>query len=181
MRDGLGTLFDDELFSAVSASEGRPARHPWQRALVSVLPCMENLRDRQAAQAVRARIDSTYAPGPELTDEGFQYSVLRECRTRLVQGSIEQALLDTLLKRWQERGWLNARGRQRTDSTSILGAVKALNPLELVGETLRHALEVLAAVAPSGSSRRSSRTGVSATPSASRTTVSPKARPNARR
>ena len=113
---------------------------------------MENLSDRQAAQAVRARIDWKYALGLELTDEGFHYSVLSEFRSRLVRGSLEQTLLDTLLKRCQERGWLKARGRQRTDSTHVLGAVKALNQLELVlelvGETLRHALNVLATVAP---------------------------------
>jgi transposase len=148
LRDELGTLFDDELFTAVYASEGQPALHPWQLALVSVMQFLENLSDRQAAQAVRARIDWKYALGLELTDEGFHYSVLSEFRTRLVQGSLEQALLDTLLQRCQERGWLKARGRQRTDSTYILGAVKALNQLELVGETLRHALNVLATVAP---------------------------------
>jgi transposase len=65
-----------------------------------------------------------------------------------VQGSREQGLLDSLLKRCQDQGWLKARGRQRTDSTDILGAVKALNQRELVGETLRHALNVVAAVAP---------------------------------
>jgi transposase len=67
---------------------------------------------------------------------------------RLVQGSMEQVLLDTLLQRCQDRGWLRTRGRQRTDSTYILGAVKALNQLELVGETLRHTLNILATVAP---------------------------------
>jgi transposase len=136
------------LFKAVYSSEGQPALHPWQLALVSIMQFMENLSDRQAAQAVRARIDWKYALGLERTDEGFHYSVLSEFRTRLVQGSMEQQLLDTLLQRCQERGWLRARGRQRTDSTYILGAVKALNHLELVGETLRHALNVLATVAP---------------------------------
>src|SRR5690242_19907702 len=103
----------------------------------------ENLSDRQAPEAVRARIDWKYALGLELTDEGFHYSVLSAFRTRLVQGSLEQVLLDTLLTCCQARGWLKARGRQRTDSTHVLGAVKALNQLELVGETLRHALNVL--------------------------------------
>src|SRR5260221_498227 len=145
LRDELGTHFDDELFTAVYATEGQPALHPWQLALVSVMQVMEHLSDRQAAQAVRARMDWKYALGLDLPDEG---SVLSEFRTRLVQGSIEQVLLDTLLKRCQERGWRRARGRQRTDSTYILGAVKALNQLELVGETLRHALNVLATVAP---------------------------------
>src|SRR5260370_30157536 len=148
LRDELGTLFDDELFTAVYAKAGQPALHPWQLTLVSVMQFMEHLSDRQAAQAVRARIDWKYALGLELTDEGFHYSVLSEFRTRLVQGSLEQVLLDTLLKRCRERGWLKARGRQRTDSTSILGAVKALNQLELVGDTRRHALNILATVAP---------------------------------
>jgi transposase len=148
LRDEVGTLFDDELFATVYAIEGQPALHPWQLALVSVMQFLENLSDRQAAQAVRARIDWKYALGLELPDEGFHYSVLSEFRARLVQGSLEQVLLDTLLKRCQERGWLKARGRQRTDSTYILGAVKARNQLELVGETLRHVLKVLATVAP---------------------------------
>jgi transposase len=133
MRDELGTLFDDAMFTAVYSREGQPALHPWQLVLVSVMQFMEHLSDRQAAQDVRARIDWKYALGLVLTDEGFHYSVLSEVRTRLVQGSLEQALLDTLLTRCQERGWLKARGRQGTDSTHILGAVKALNQLELVG------------------------------------------------
>ena len=148
MRDELGTLFDDELFTAVYASEGQPALHPWQLALVSVMQFAENLSDRQAADAVRARIDWKYALGLELSDEGFHYSALSEFRTRLVAGSLEQILLDRLLERCRERGWLKARGRQRTDSTHVLGAVRALNQLELVGETLRTTLNVLATVAP---------------------------------
>jgi transposase len=148
IRDEVGTLFDDELFTAVYASAGQPALHPWQLALVSVMQFAENLSDRQAADAVRARIDWKYALGLELSDEGFHYSVLSEFRTRLVEGSLEQILLDRLLERCRERGWLKARGRQRTDSTHVLGAVKALNQLELVGETLRATLNVLATVAP---------------------------------
>src|SRR5579859_2944126 len=138
MRDELGTLFDDALFSTVYSTEGQPAQHPWQLAMVSVMQFAENLSDRQAAEAVRARIDWKYALGLELTDEGFHYSVLSEFRTRLVEGGIERLLLDRLLERCQERGWLKAHGRQRTDSTHVLGTVKALNQLELVGETLRH-------------------------------------------
>src|SRR5262245_61846559 len=142
LRDELGSLFDDALFAAVYALEGQPALHPWRLVLVSVMQFMENLTDRQAAQAVRARSDWKYVLGRELTDEGFDFSALSEFRTRLVQGSIEQTLLATLLTRCQERGWLKARRRQRTDSTHMLGAVKALNQPELVGETLRHAPEL---------------------------------------
>jgi len=148
MREELGTLFDDEQFAAVYAREGRPALHPWQLGLVSVMQVAENLSDRQAAEAVRARIDWKYALGLDLTDEGFHYSALSEFRARLVEGSLEYVLLDRLLERCRERGWLKARGRQRTDSTHVLGAVRALNQLELVGESLRATLNVLATVAP---------------------------------
>ncbi len=128
LRDELGTLFADELFTPVYASEGQPALHPWQLALVSVMQFAENLSDRQAADAVRARIDWKYALGLELSDEGFHYSALSEFRTRLVAGSLEQILLDRLLERCRERGWLKTRGRQRTDSTHVLGAVSRAQP-----------------------------------------------------
>lgn len=54
----------------------------------------------------------------------------------------------TLLRRLQEEGLIKVRGRQRTDSTHVLAAVRGLNRLERVGETLRAALNELAAVAP---------------------------------
>ena len=108
----------------------------------------ENLPDRQAADAVRSRIDWKYALGLELTDPGFDYSVLSEFRSRLVQGEAEQRLLDTVLSLGREHDWLKARGKQRTDSTHVLSAIHALNRLENVGETLRHALNILAEDAP---------------------------------
>ena len=86
--------------------------------------------------------------GLELTDAGFEASVLSELRTRLVTAGAEQQLLDTLLDRFRERQWLKARGRQRTDSTHVLAAIRTLNRLESVGETRRQALNALAVVAP---------------------------------
>jgi transposase len=148
VRDEVGTLCDDALCSAVYPVEGQPALHPWQLALVSGMQVTEHLGDRQAAEAVGARIDWKYALGRELADEGLHCSVLSALRSRLVHGSLEQVLVDTWRTRCQERGWLKARGSQRTDSTSVLGAVQALNQLALVGETLRHARKVLATVAP---------------------------------
>lgn len=148
MRDELGSIYDDELFASVYAGVGQPAIAPWRLALVSVMQFAENLSDRQAAEAVRARIDWKYALSLPLNESGFHYSVLSEFRDRLLQGSLESKLLDTFLELCQQRGYLRTRGRQRTDSTHVLGAVKALNSLELVGETLRHALNVLATVVP---------------------------------
>ena len=103
---------------------------------------------RQAAEAVRGRIDWKYALGLELTDPGFDHTVFSEFRSRLVAGQAEQLLLDTLLDRVRELGLLKKRGRQRTDSTHVLAAVRVLNRLERVGETLRAALNALAVVAP---------------------------------
>jgi transposase len=117
-------------------------------ALVTVLQFLEHLSDREAAEAVRARIDWKYALGLELTDPGFHFSVLTEFRARLVAGAAEQLLLDRLLERFQQRGLVKARGKQRTDSTHVLAAVHSLHLLELVGETLRATLNDLATVAP---------------------------------
>jgi transposase len=148
MRDELGSISDDDLFARVSAEVGQPAIPPWRLALVSVVQCAENLSDRQAAEAVRARIDWKDALSLSLDDGGFYSSVLSECRDRLVQGNLESKLLGTFLDLCRQRGSLRARGRQRTDSTHVLGAVNVLDSLELVGETLRHALNVLATVIP---------------------------------
>jgi len=148
MRDELGAIYDDQLFAALFPACGQPAAPPWRLALTTVMQFAEGLSDRQAADAVRSRIDWKYALSLELTDPGFDHTVLSEFRTRLVAGQAELLLLDTFLAQLRERGLLKGRGRQRTDSTHILAAIRVLNRLELVGETLRHALNGLAVVAP---------------------------------
>jgi transposase len=148
LRDELGTIFTDAPFAPLFASRGQPAACPWRLALVTLLQFAENLSDRRAAEAVRSRIDWKYLLGLELTDPGFDASVLSEFRGRLVAGSAEQLLLDTLLTLCRERKLLRPRGRQRTDSTHVLGAVRGLNRLECAIETLRAALNALASAAP---------------------------------
>src|SRR5262252_7403595 len=147
-RDTLGPLYTDAQFAALFSPTGQPAEAPARLALVLILQFAENLSDRQAADAVRGRIDWKYALGLELTDPGFDASVLSEFRARLATGVAERLLLDTLLARCRERGWLKARGRQRTDSTHVLAAIRALNRIEVVTETMRHALDGLAVAAP---------------------------------
>ena len=148
MRDALGTIFTDADFAALYATRGRPVETPWRLALVTVMQFAEGLSDRQAAEAVRARIDWKYALGLELTDPGFDVSVLSEFRARLLAGAAEQLLLDRLLVACAERGLLKGRGRQRTDATHVLGALRVLSRLECVAETLRVALEALVVAAP---------------------------------
>ncbi len=148
LRDALGELYQDEHFTALYPVEGQPAYAPWRLALVTVLQYAENLTDRQAANAVRERIDWKYSLGLELTDPGFDFSLLSEFRTRLVDEDAETLLLDRLLEVCKQRGWLKAGGKQRTDSTHVLARVRSLSNLECVGETLRAALDDLAALAP---------------------------------
>src|SRR4249919_2856632 len=147
-RDALGIIFQDEDFAALFPAWGQPSLPPWRLALVTIMQFRENLADRQAAAAVRARIDWKYLLSLELTDPGFDFSVLSEFRDRLLAGSAEALLLDKLLERCRAMGWLTARGQQRTDSTHVLAAIRVLNRLELVAETLRAALNALATVAP---------------------------------
>lgn len=148
IADALGALYRDDQFTDLFPTRGQSALAPACLALVSVLQYVEDLSDRQAADAVRARIDWKYALGLELTDPGFDHTVLSEFRSRLVGGQREQLLLDALLNRCRELGLIKERGRQRTDSTHVLAAVRTLNRLERVGETLRAALNQLAVIAP---------------------------------
>jgi transposase len=148
IRDEIGVLYDDQMFASLYDARGQLAIAPWRLALVTVFQFLENLSDRQAAEAVRGRIDLKYALSLELEDAGFDFSVLCEFRARLLAGEHDQNLLEVMLERLHERGLVRARGKQRTDSTHVLAAIRTLNHLELVGETLRAALNAVARSAP---------------------------------
>src|SRR5918912_1899334 len=148
LRDELGTIFADADFADLFPKRGQAGLAPWRLALVTLLQFRETLSDRQAAEAVRARIDWKYLLGLELTDPGFDHSVLCEFRARLLAGSAEERLLERVLEACRDLGLVKARGRQRTDATHVLAAVRKLNRLELVAETLRAALNATAAAAP---------------------------------
>lgn len=148
MRDELGVFFEDEQFSHLFSSQGQPALAPWRLALVTIMQYAENLTDRQAADAVRGHIDWKYALGLELDDPGFNFSVLSEFRSRLLEGTSEKLLLDKMLNQFKEMGLLKARGQQRTDATHVFAAIRTLNRLELVAESMIHTLNVLATAVP---------------------------------
>ena len=148
MRDVLGTIYADEQFVNLYPNVGQLAEAPWRLALVTVMQFAENLTDRQAAEAVRVRIDWKYALGLELTDTGFHFSVLSGFRSRLVSHQSSEQLLNTILERCRALELLKNRSKQRTDSTHILASIRMLNRLEQVGEMLRYTLNKLAQVAP---------------------------------
>lgn len=117
LRDTLGTIYTDEVFVDLFSSTGRPAEAPWRLALVSILQYIEDLSDRQAADAVRARIDWKYLLGLELTDSGFDFSILSDFRARLMAAQAQQRIFEHLVTQLGEGGWIKKRGIQRTDST----------------------------------------------------------------
>jgi transposase len=121
MRDELGTLYEDQDFQDLFLSRGQPAETPWRLALVTIMQYGEGLTDRQAADAVRTRIDWKYVLSLELTDSGFDFSVLCEFRGRLLAHGAERRLFDQLLDLCRERGWIKARGKQRDSFDTCAG------------------------------------------------------------
>jgi transposase len=148
IRDRLGQWLADEDFAAAFGDRGRPGWSPSRLAVVTVLQRVEKLTDRLAAEAVRARIDWKYLLGLPLEDPGFDHTVLSEFRGKVAGASLEQVALDALLAKLAAGGLIKAGGKQRTDSTHVAAAVAALNRLELAGESVRAAVEALAAAHP---------------------------------
>ncbi|WP_232247230.1 transposase [Kitasatospora azatica] len=147
VRDRLDGLWRDEDFAGWYPRDGRPGISPAQLATVSVLQFLLGLSDRQAAEAVRCRIDFKYALAMELDDPGFHHSVLADFRERLTLDNRADRLLDLALARLKEAGLVRERTTQRTDSTHVLAAVRDLTRLELVTEAVRAALEEVARTA----------------------------------
>jgi transposase len=119
VRDELGVCYTDAQFADLFPTRGQPAEAPWRLALIVVLQFAEHLTDRQAAEAVRSRIDWKYLLGLELTDQGFDHTVLSEFRSRVVAGSAEERLLDALLRHCQERKLLSASCSKRVAGSAL--------------------------------------------------------------
>jgi transposase len=149
MYDELGTLYKDKDFVDLFPIRcGQSAISPARLALITIMQFAEGLTDRQAADAVRSRIDWKYALGLNLTDSGFDATVLSEFRGRLCQNEASNKLLDVMVSHFKEHKLIKSRGKQRTDSTQVVAAIRQVNRLELVGETLRATLNQIATLAP---------------------------------
>jgi transposase len=148
VRDQFGELFADAEFAAAFGASGPKGWSPGRLGLVTVFQMAENLTDRQAAEAVRDRLSWAYALGLSLEDTGFDHTVLCEFRTRVVAHGLQERVLDLLLARLKEKGLVGAGGKQRTDSTGVISAVRDLNRLELAGESVRALVEALSSAAP---------------------------------
>ena len=148
IRDHLSQVFSDEDFIGLYSRLGQPGYSPWRLILVCIFQFMENLSDRQAAQAVSSRIDWKYALSLPLSDPGFDFSILSEFRKRLVDAEIQDFALQRVLDFCKSEGYIKTNSKQRTDSTHVLARIRRLNRLTLVGETLRAALNELAELHP---------------------------------
>jgi transposase len=149
LRAEFGTLYNDQRFADLYPARGRPvAVAPWRLALVLVMQSIEGLTDRPAADAVRRWMDWKFALSLELTDPGFDHTLLHDVRERLLVSGREHQLLDTLLTACKARGLIKPRGTQRTDSTHVLAAIRTLHRLECVLEAMRLVLNRLAVADP---------------------------------
>jgi len=151
MRDVLGSVYGDEDFEELFKARGRPAIAPWGLGVGhgdAVLG--RSFSDRQAAEAVRFRIDWKYALGLQLSDPGFDFSVLSEFRSRLLEGGIRRGC-----------SWRSCLRGARSANTSRLGGAGSaptppvcwalcafLSKWERTTETMRAALNVLATTNP---------------------------------
>lgn len=148
VADRLGPLYHERPCSPLFPSRGQPAEAPARLAHATLLPWAAGLSDRPAADAVRSRIDWQDVLGLDLTDPGFDHTVLSAFRARLVTGAAAPLLLETLRTLARPQGLRKTRGRQRTDSTHGWAARRGRQRRERGGETLRAALHSLAVVAP---------------------------------
>jgi transposase len=144
----LGMIFSDEEFSEMFSNTGKPAISAAKLALITVFQFVEELSDRQAADAVRSRIDWKYALGLELDDSGFDASVLSEFRTRLIESNQAKILFDKLIEKLVAAKFIKSRGKQRTDSTIVLANIHNLSRLECVSEAMCYSLNSIATVDP---------------------------------
>jgi len=133
----------EQDFVDLYSVEGKPGISPVILTFVSIFQFMEKLPDRQAAEAMRMRMDWKYALHLPLTYEGFDFSVLSEFRDRLLKHGAEGRVFDTLVNEFREMGLIKERGKQRSDSTAMLSKVRKLSRLEMVVETLRLAVEAI--------------------------------------
>jgi IS5 family transposase len=141
-------VFQFEDFVALYAAIGRGAICPLVLSLVTVFQFLENLPDREAAKQARLRIDWKYALHQPLAWAGFHYSDLCNFRQRLLEHGQERLVFERVLQWVQRHGLIRKRGKQRTDSSHLLGAVERMSRLELTWETLRVALRELHRAAP---------------------------------
>lgn len=132
-----------DLAELYCQDNGRPAIEPVLASAVTLLQFMEKAPDRKAAENVRLHLGWKYALDLEIEYKGFDHSSLVKFRNRLLKGGAERVGFDALLNALRSAGLVRRGGKQRLDSTHVLGAVARMSRLELVRETIRLFLEYI--------------------------------------
>ena len=147
-------LFPDDAFVDLFPSgKGRPSEPADVVATVMVLQALEGLSDREAAEALRLRIDWKVACGLSLTDEGIHPTTLTYWRRRLRESDQPRRIYDAVAKVIAETGVLKGRTRRALDSTIVDDAVATQDTVtQLVSliRRVRQAIPVAAAVEVTG-------------------------------
>ena len=128
-KQGMGLTLIGIVVGLLGAL-GQPAAAPWRFAVVTILQFAERLSDRGAAEAVRTWIDWKYLLGFELSDSGFDYSILSRFRDRLIEGHAEMSLLDQFLDKCKSLGMLCDRSDMRTESTHVVASIRNVHRSE---------------------------------------------------
>jgi hypothetical protein len=133
-----------QLESLYCETNGRPAVDPVMLAGVTLLQFMEKVADRSASERAEYHLGWKYALDLAVNDGGFHPTVLVCFRDRLEGKESERVIFDGVVGLLVELGLVKKKGKQRLDSTHILGYVKEMSRLECAVETLRLGLEALA-------------------------------------
>jgi len=141
--DHLADVLHDAQFADLYQPTGRNAVSPSLLALVTIFQFLEDVPDREAAAMVVLRLDWKYALHLPVAYRGFDYSILCDFRQRVLAHGKDELLFDAILEKVKALGFIKKRGKQRTDSIAVVGAVRQLSALETVTETLRTTIRAL--------------------------------------
>jgi hypothetical protein len=132
----------NDLCQLYCLDNGRPGIEPVLMAGVTLLQFMETVPDRKAVENVRFHLGWKHALNLKINDKGFHPTTLVTFRDRLTGHKDGRLIFDSILQALHKNGLVKRRGKQRLDSTHILGAVARMGRLEVVRETIRLFLEV---------------------------------------
>lgn len=133
----------ETLCAMYCANNGRPAIEPVLVAGVTLLQFMEKAPDRQAVERLRFHLGWKHALGLAVDYAGFHATTLVYFRQRLLENEKSRCVFDAILHGLEGKGLVPRRGKQRLDSTHILGLVSSMSRLEKTRETLRLFLQTL--------------------------------------
>jgi hypothetical protein len=133
----------EDLCQMYCADNGRTPIEPVILAGVTLLQFMEKAPDRKAGENVRLHLGWKHALGLPVNYKGFHPTNLVHFRDRLLEHDQQRLVFDAILHQLHAKGLVKRGGKQRLDSTHILGLVSHMSRLELTRETIRLFLEVV--------------------------------------